>query len=901
MSYFRNRRSRALFAKGLESLKMGLATCDATKLDEAVAVSQRAVDGLDTSSALLPDYLNLLGLALQARSSCTGSMVDEMRLINVYEHMVAVTPLNHPNRSWNVSLLGGALTFWFERTGSAAALERALFVLEQGLAATAPDHPERGWSLFALGRVLGHRYDHTGSAADLDRAIDLLWQALNITPYGHPSLPTFFVNIACDLANRFGRTGDIADLEQAIDIYEHVLTITPPDAADPNLAIANLGSALQSRYEHTGSLADLDRAIDLTEHALATAAVQDGKRAALLSNLGSVLQSRYEHTGSLADLDRAIDLTVQAIAATGHDHPARVRYLLNLGKAFATRFERTSRPADREQTLKLFREATGVISAPVADRVLAAREWGRIAAAAQFWDQAVQGFSAAVELMGLAAPRELGRADQEFQLSRFAWLASEATAACLQAGQPDRAVEVFEHSRAVLFSQVLDARSDLSSLRRAYPALAAQFVRCRDILDRPDTRLSAPADIDSTAAAGVDADIRKNAAAEFGHVLTEIRSRSGFERFLAPRRLAELLPAAENGPVVLLNVAPLRSDALILTTDGGVKVLPLPGVSDDAVIEQVNRFSDALALAHDSNVSSSARKAAVEAMTSVLIWLGDHITSPVLDDLGYTSTPRDDSPWPRVWWCPAGALSLLPIHAAGRHQSFAQRPDAVIDRVVSSTVPTLRALIHARRSKAADPQPKVLVVAMPHTPGQADLPGAADEAKHLQQLWGTRVTVLGLPNTISATYANVTAHLSDHAWVHFACHARSDNTNPSASHLLLADRPLTMTDLTQTRKPHAELAFLSACATAHSGTKVLDEPIHLAAGCQLAGYRHVIASLWTISDTDTAWLTKRFYTTLNAPTTVDTAAVVLHHAIRNLRALNRPRPHLWAPYTHTGP
>lgn len=147
--------------------------------------------------------------------------------------------------------------------------------------------------------------------------------------------------------------------------------------------------------------------------------------------------------------------------------------------------------------------------------------------------------------------------------------------------------------------------------------------------------------------------------------------------------------------------------------------------------------------------------------------------------------------------------------------------------------------------------------------------------------------------------------LPNHPLVHFSCHGESDLTNPSASHLLLDDyqtRPLTVLDLTAAHLHGAELAFLSACTTARTGAALPDEPIHLAAACQLAGYHHVIASLWPINDNDTAWLTEAFYTTYTKTFQVpDAVAAALHQATRDLRMLHRTRPSRWAPYTHTGP
>jgi hypothetical protein len=278
--------------------------------------------------------------------------------------------------------------------------------------------------------------------------------------------------------------------------------------------------------------------------------------------------------------------------------------------------------------------------------------------------------------------------------------------------------------------------------------------------------------------------------------------------------------------------------------DRRLELLALPPELADLAGE-TNTFLAALTAVHDPAASQAARTAAEVALGGVLGWLGDRVTSPVLDHLGYTTTPPAGAPWPRVWWYPSGALSLLPLHAAGHHDLSGGLSDAVIDRVISSTVPTVRALLHTRQAPPPAGEPRVLV-AMPHTPGQADLPGAADEAVTLEHLLTGRVDVLGLPGTAPATYDTVTAALPHYSWVHFSCHAESDPTDPSASHLLLADyrtRPLTVVDLTEARLQGVDLAFLSACTTARTGA-MLDEPIHLAAACQLAGYRHVVASLW---------------------------------------------------------
>ncbi len=59
----------------------------------------------------------------------------------------------------------------------------------------------------------------------------------------------------------------------------------------------------------------------------------------------------------------------------------------------------------------------------------------------------------------------------------------------------------------------------------------------------------------------------------------------------------------------------------------------------------------------------------------------------------------------------------------------------------------------------------------------------------------------------------------------------------------------------------AELAFLSACETAQPGARLADEAIHLASAFSLAGYRHVIGTLWPVGDQHAVDIADDIYTT----------------------------------------
>jgi CHAT domain-containing protein len=220
----------------------------------------------------------------------------------------------------------------------------------------------------------------------------------------------------------------------------------------------------------------------------------------------------------------------------------------------------------------------------------------------------------------------------------------------------------------------------------------------------------------------------------------------------------------------------------------------------------------------------------------------------------------------------------------------------VLDRVVSSYTPTVRILSRARTtSRRHDPR-STLVVGVNDAPGHSPLAFAVDEANVVSSLLGA--TTLPLIDA-TATVDNVRTGLEHAAWAHFSCHGLA-NRDPADSHLVLYDGRLTAREIANLDLPEARLAYLSACTTAFGGTRLLDESIHIASAFQVAGFAHVIATLWPITEAHAPRLARSFYSYLAADSAHDPAHAT-HHAVRAIRA-QRPRHlYLWAPYIHFGP
>jgi CHAT domain-containing protein len=193
----------------------------------------------------------------------------------------------------------------------------------------------------------------------------------------------------------------------------------------------------------------------------------------------------------------------------------------------------------------------------------------------------------------------------------------------------------------------------------------------------------------------------------------------------------------------------------------------------------------------------------------------------------------------------------------------------------------------------------MLIVALPETPQQPDLPNVETERDLLTSLFpGPRHT---LREGAAATVESVSQQLGTHAWAHFSCHGQQQLDSPSDGGLLLHDGMLAIKQLT-TQQQHGEFAFLSACKTAVGGINLPDEVITLAAALRFAGWRHVIGTLWSVPDNTAADITTDVYEALaqHSELRPANAAQALHAAVVRQRDASPERPSAWAPFIHAG-
>ncbi|NUW31446.1 CHAT domain-containing protein [Nonomuraea sp. SMC257] len=828
-------------------------------------------------------YRANLGGSLIARFEDLGLEKDLDDAIETLRACVRLTPREHSLRGTYLSNLGSALFQRYVQYDDTAALEEARLILRESVASVPQETPDGGLATRNLANAL---MVHDQAAASGD-AVELLRAGLARLGDTHVSRAGMMASLGLALIAQ-SEAALVTERERKIThLIRRLASGEIPLPADAD-ALAGLVHEVRDGPRPAHVIDDLDEAVDMLEGAVAAGPVTHAEYPMWLSALGISLSLRAKATGEPAPYDRVVGLLRQTLELTPPGQPRRASVLHELALLLDRWADDEPGEAERLRAgaIEALRETAAIEAAPAGSRAGAARFWGRLAAGQGDFALAVQGFGVMVGLLEAMAWRGLSRGDQERLLAEFQGAASDAAACALETGDARLAIELLEQGRGVLLAQALDARAARDRLARELPDLAGRLTEVYADLDARSADMDHDMDHDM--------DRRHAAARRHAALVAEIRRQPGFEDFQRSMNFTRLAGAASDGPVVVLNVSRYRCDALIIA-DGEVTAVPLPDLSAEAVEDRVTGFTEAIEALRGGAREFDDRLTARQTVQETLGWVWDTITGPVLDRLPGAR---------RVWWCPTGPAVFLPLHASGDHRTrHDARPRTVMDRVVSSYTPTVRALAHVRSlpPPVARPDGQPLVVSMPTTPGADDLPGAAREEEIFRECFpGARVL-----REASATREAVVTVLRASPWVHFACHGAQDTASPFHAWLVLRDGPLTVRDLAALDlSEHARLAFLSGCDTSRGDERLSDEAITLSSAVHLAGYRHVIGAQWQLEDSTAPYVAAQVYRRLgDGRGGMDAAgtAAALHEAVLELRERMPFAPLVWALFTHTGP
>lgn len=898
-------------------------TGDIALLAEAAKAGRSAL----SASPADVDYLSGLSmiLVLVARHSDPAAITEAIKLGRA---AVDAAAQDDADRGSLLNSLGSALLTCYELTGDVAALAEAAEIFRAAVAATAMGLDRRTGYAHNLVNALGFLYRDSGNSEFLVEAVETSREMVAATPPGHPEYARRLAANALSLYYLHGRTGRTDLLAEAVQTGRVALGAAPESSPDYASYLTEFGAVLRRQYDVTGDTEVLVEAAALFERAVRLTPADHPTRAFRLANLASILMSTAalgtepDRDAPTSKLAKAVDLAREAVVLTSFDHPQRAGLLIMLGNASFLLFLMTASddPTDAVNRLRearsCFERAAESTTASAKTRLDAYRLMLNLGT-----DRALSVVEDAVSLLPLLADRALTRADRQFRLAELKGsMAAQFASVALAADKSQRAVEILEQTRGILVADSLRARSsDLSRLEEARPDLAANLRSTAALLDALENDVLGDAVMRFPEAADTSspyrprqeaqrADLRRDALADHRRILAEIRAHDEFRDFLSPT-FAQLVSQAEEGPVVFIYAGPEGGTAIIVDAHRQPQTLSirLAGLIERDTFAQTEILLEAAAVVGDQDADPAARIQAQTEIHDVLRWMWGAIAQDVLNALGYGDRlPEDLTQARRMWWCPVGVVGFMPLHAAGHHEDLndADRqvranPRTVLDRVVSSYAPTLQSLAFAR-TRAPDPELHgSVVVAVPDAPGMP-LPSAEDEASAVEEALRD-VQVLTDPSR-----DDVVEILPNYLTAHFACHGLAA-ADPAASRLILSDhleKPLTVADLNGLRLASG-LAYLSACETSISSLSLVDEAVHLTGAFHLAGYRHVVGTLWPIGEFASRRLAAEFYTRLAPdraePIDLGTTAYALHSAVCQLRSDFPNAPSAWAAHLHTGP
>lgn len=251
---------------------------------------------------------------------------------------IALTPVDHPDRSVVLQALAEVLMLRFRHCGDVEDTKKAtvyrieaVYIVPEELVAL---------MLNFLGIVYVHRFSAFGRSEDLELSLFFKAQAIHYARPDADHLPGFFNEFGLSLGLRFKITRDTKDNDHAVVFQERSLVGTRLHDEYPKW-LMNLGATLRDRFQYLDMTEDIERSIKCLRQVAGLIPDNHIAMKAMCRNiLVSALGDRFDHRGKLADLDESISILNETILRGPGGYPEQARSLNILGHCLQQRFER---------------------------------------------------------------------------------------------------------------------------------------------------------------------------------------------------------------------------------------------------------------------------------------------------------------------------------------------------------------------------------------------------------------------------------------------------------------------------------------------------------------------------------------------------------------------------------
>ncbi|KAG1780599.1 CHAT domain-containing protein [Suillus placidus] len=773
--------------------------------------------------------------------------------IHIQRVVLELCPLGNEHHPKALDALARAIGSRFEQRGNIDDLDEWIQRAREAVSLCSEEHSEHDTFLNNLATSLWSCFNHQGKHDDLNEAISLYEEVLRLCSDRHQIQYFSLDNLGVALTARFRQRNDDDDINRAISLHREALMLSPPGIPHRGYVLNNLATALTVRYDKSDTSEDLNEAIDLYRDCLRLTQLDDLPRHKALSNLSCALSFRFTETLKDEDVEEAIRLCQESLEDLPSLHPARCSSYKALQKAYLSRYRAQCKSADLSLATENIRLASRHPTQGFPERILAAIAWVGKSELYQH-ESALEAYQTCLDLFdnhvmmrsSIVSRREAATAFHGAQS-----LPVDAASCAIRRDDLRQAVELLEHGRGQQWSLASRLRTPLEDLMSASPELANKLSEISKLLS--DAQGSAGS-VDRAAADRAAIQYRK-LQEQWGAVVADIRDLKGFSRFLLPPSYEDLQAAARHGPVIILIGSQYSCSAIIVMASGEPHHVPLPSVTLTDLKNLKDRF--ARAIRQSSNMGPKVPRNDLIVLLRA-VW--DEIMLPIVNVLQQDLKLKCLS---RIWLCPTGAFTSIPLHAAHPFRTKEDRSGkeaCLEDLYICSYTPTLSALVRSRQMMKTRVPPSFVAIGQgqPSTGKSKELLAIDSELELVQKLvpaTANRPSISG----DAATRAGALRALQENNWVHLACHGKQDHIQPYNSHFVMRDEPITLLDIMEKDIPYAEFAFLSACHTAAGDEETPDEVIHLAAGLQFSGFKSVIGTLWEVDDAVAKHVVEAFY------------------------------------------